>query len=120
MERVYGVVKRIIYFDEEQGFGILQLKLDYANADLAKYRDTLFTNTLTILSHFDRKPILDEEYAFTGDFETSNYGLQFRAKTFQRINAHSEEGIITYLSSDYFPGIGKVTAKKVYDALGDD
>src|SRR5690554_1154084 len=118
MERVYGAVTRINYYDEDQGFGIVKIKLDYRDKELAKYRETLFSNSLTVLSNFDRKPIIDEEFEFEGDFETSSYGIQFRAKTFKRRNEQSKESIITYLSSDYFPRVGKVAATKVFNALG--
>ncbi|HHU55831.1 MAG TPA: ATP-dependent RecD-like DNA helicase [Acholeplasmataceae bacterium] len=118
MEKIYGVVQKLIYYDENQGFGIIHIKLDYQNPDLMQYREKLFSNIVTVLSNFDRRPIIDEEYYFTGDFETSSYGLQFRAKTFQRLEPQNEEGIITYLSSDFFPGVGIKTAQKVYRALG--
>lgn len=118
MERVYGAVTRINYYDEDQGFGIVKIKLDYRDKELAKYRETLFSNSLTVLSNFDRKPIIDEEFEFEGNFETSSYGIQFRAKAFKRRNEQSKESIVTYLSSDYFPGVGKVAATKVFEALG--
>lgn len=118
MEKLKGVVTKIIYYDEDSGFAIIKIKIDYKDRDMVKYREILFHNILSVLSNFDRKPILDEEYEFTGEFETTKYGIQLRAKAFKRINDQSMEGIITYLSSEYFPGIGKAIAKRVYDALG--
>lgn len=118
METVVGSVVRVTYYDEEKGFGIVKIKLDYKDPQMAKYKTTLFSNVLTILSSFDRKPMIEEEFEFTGEFETSSYGPQLKAKTFSRRNEQSKEGIVTYLSSDYFPGIGQATATKVFEALG--
>lgn len=119
MDIIYGVVTKVNYYDENKGFGIVKLKLDYTDKEMAKYRNKLFTNTFSVLSSFDRKPLLEEVYQFSGEFETSQFGMQFKAKTFERLNEDSKEGIITYLSSDNFPSIGKATATKIYNKLGD-
>ena len=120
MDKVRGIVTKITYFDDSNGFGIIKIKLDYKDKEMVKFREFLFSNILTILSNFDRRPILDEEFEFIGEFESSSYGMQLHAKSFKRINDQSKEGIITYLSSEYFPGIGKVIAAKVFDVLGKD
>ena len=36
----------------------------------------------------------------------------------KRRNEETLEGVVTYLSSDLFPGIGKATATKVFNELG--
>lgn len=120
MDKVIGVVQKIVFYNETNGYGIIKLKLDYKNPELAKYRTTLFSNVLSILCTFDRKPYEDEEYEFEGDIETSTYGYQLKASKFRRINETSKEGIVTYLSSELFPGIGKKAATKVFEALGDE
>ena len=118
MDTIYGVVVKVNYYDEAKAFGIVRLRLDYTDKELAKYRNILFTNTISVLSTFDRKPIMEEEYSFSGEFESSQFGMQFKAKTFERLNEDTKEGVITYLSSDNFPTIGRVTAAKIYDKLG--
>ena len=120
MDKIIGVVQKVVYYNETNGYGIIKLKLDYKNPELAKYRTTLFSNVLSILCTFDRKPYDDEEYEFEGELETSSYGYQLKANKFRRINENSKEGIVTYLSSELFPGIGKKAAEKVFDALGDE
>lgn len=111
MDKVIGVVQKIVFYNETNGYGIIKLKMDYKNPELAKYRTTLFSNVLSILCTFDRKPYEDEEYEFEGEIETSTYGYQLKASKFRRINETSKEGIVTYLSSELFPGIGKKAAK---------
>lgn len=120
MEKITGVVNKVVYYDENKGFGIIKLKLDFKNKEMAEYRNVLFSNILTILSNFDRKPIVDEEYYFEGELETSNYGIQLRSKMYKRLNEDTKEGIITYLSSELFPTIGLVNATRIYDALGNN
>ncbi|MBO4622784.1 MAG: ATP-dependent RecD-like DNA helicase [Bacilli bacterium] len=118
MDIIYGVVTKVNYYDEAKSFGIVKLRIDFNDKEMAKYRNILFTNTFSVLSVFDRKPLIEEEYKFSGEFETTSFGPQFKAKTFEHINEDSKEGIIAYLSSDNFPGVGKATALKIYNKLG--
>lgn len=120
MDKVIGAVNKIIYFNENNGYGIIKLKLDYKNSINANYRNILFSNILSILCTFDRRPFEEEEYEFEGELETSSYGYQIKASKFRRINENSKEGIVTYLSSELFPGIGKKAAEKIFDTLGND
>ena len=64
--------------------------------------------------------ISDEEYDFFGEFVTNQYGIQFKAKSFSRRNEQTLEGVVAYLSSDFFPGIGKTTATNIFNTLGSD
>ena len=118
MEKLYGVVQKITYFNKENGYGIIRIKLNYKDKKIAIYKAKLFTNELTVLCHFDRAPLEDEEYDFEGDFINSQYGLQFKATTFLRRSNETLEGVVSYLSSELFPQIGKVTASKIFTALG--
>ena len=52
--------------------------------------------------------------------EHPTYGEQFKVELFKRAQLNSVEGLITYLSSDYFPGIGPKTATKIVEAFGSD
>ena len=118
MEKLYGVVQKITYFNKENGYGIIRIKLNYKDKKIAIYKAKLFTNELTVLCHFDRAPLEDEEYDFEGDFINSQYGLQFKATTFLRRSNETLEGVVSYLSSELFPQIGKVTASKIFTSLG--
>lgn len=117
-EKLYGTVVKIVYFKEENGFGIIRIKLNYQDNKIAKLKAKLFTNFLTVTCNFDRKPLIDEEYDFDGEFVETDYGTQFKAKFFERRNETTLEGVVTYLSSEFFPGIGRVTATKIFEELG--
>ena len=120
MEIIRGAVSKLNYYDNSTGFGIVRLKLDFKNKEMVKYRSTLFSNIISVLATFDRQPLVDEEYEFSGEFETSQYGLQLRAKQFKRLSINNLNGVITYLASDFFPGIGKKTAEKVFNTIGEN
>jgi exodeoxyribonuclease V alpha subunit len=119
-EALFGVITKVTYYSDETHFGVVKIKLDYQDRKIAKYKAKLFTNLLTVTANFDRQPIVDEEYDFYGQFVTNQYGMQFKANRFSRRNENTEEGVITYLSSNLFPGVGKVAATKIYQEFGKD
>ncbi|WP_125703159.1 SF1B family DNA helicase RecD2 [Lacticaseibacillus daqingensis] len=61
----------------------------------------------------------DETYTFTGSLVNHpKYGGQFQAANYQVEKPTSKQGLVNYLSSDKFFGIGQKTAAKIVDALG--
>jgi len=119
-EALYGVIAKITYYNDDTHFGVVKIKLDYQDKRIAKYKAKLFTNILIVTGTFDRQPLIDEEYDFYGEFVTNQYGTQFKAARFSRRNENTLEGVITYLSSELFPGIGRVTATKIFNTLGEN
>ncbi|MHC5217017.1 SF1B family DNA helicase RecD2 [Enterococcus sp. LJL128] len=63
----------------------------------------------------------EEPYRFFGDFvDHPRYGRQFQSESYRQERPTSTNGVIAYLSSDKFPGIGKKTAEKIVELLGDE
>ena len=63
---------------------------------------------------------LEQNYAFKGKYiDHRKYGRQFQAVSYTEIRDTSRLGIINYLSSDLFTGIGPATARKIYQAFGE-
>lgn len=61
----------------------------------------------------------ENPYRFFGKLvDHPKYGKQFQAANYQSEVPTSREGVIGYLASDEFPGLGKKTAEKIVDALG--
>lgn len=61
----------------------------------------------------------DETYTFTGHMENHpKYGQQFAATSYKSDQPTSRDGLIGYLASSRFPGIGAKTATKIVDVLG--
>lgn len=63
----------------------------------------------------------DVLYDIYGEYvEHPKYGMQFRFHTMERLLPSEKEGVIRYLCSHQFPGIGRVTAEKIVNRVGDD
>lgn len=118
-EKLYGSIARVTFHNETTGYTIASIELDYSDKTIAKHKSKLFSNRLTVVGMLDRKPFEHEEYIFEGDFITDpNYGLQFKFFAFERKSVDTIEGVVSYLSSDFFPGIGRKTAKIIVEQLG--
>ena len=62
----------------------------------------------------------DVVYNIYGHYtEHPKYGLQFAVESYDKPLPQEQEGIISYLSSARFPGIGKKTAEKIVSVLGE-
>ncbi|WP_062355595.1 ATP-dependent RecD-like DNA helicase [Bacillus kwashiorkori] len=63
----------------------------------------------------------EESYIFYGKFqEHPRYGVQFHSTHFQKELPKSKQGLIHYLSSELFKGIGKKTAETIVETLGEN
>ncbi|WP_100332077.1 SF1B family DNA helicase RecD2 [Bacillus xiapuensis] len=61
-----------------------------------------------------------ETYVFYGAFiDHPKFGRQFHAKYAQKEIPQTKQGIINYLSSELFKGIGKKTAEQIVETLGE-
>ncbi len=76
-------------------------------------------STMTIVGNF---PHLEDglSYEFVGRIKENKYGTQLYVESYSKIKEFSEDGIIAYLSSDKFYGIGPKIAKAIVDKLGLD
>ncbi len=63
----------------------------------------------------------DELYRFYGDVVNHpRYGEQLKVDSYQQDKPTSASGMINYLSSDKFPGIGKKTAENIVTLFGEN
>lgn len=106
-DKVIGFIKSYVYKNESNGYTIAKL-------------ETNEKETLSIVGYF---PLLSEDlsYEFEGEFtQHPKYGKQFVVSNYKRLENVSESGLVRYLSSDNFSGIGPVTAEKIVGLLGSD
>lgn len=105
--KVRGFIKSYVFKNESNGYTIAKLE----------------TNDKELISIVGYFPLLSEEleYEFTGE-ETIHpkFGRQLTVKSYERLDNTSESGLVRYLSSDNFSGIGPVTAEKIVSLLGTD
>lgn len=108
---VQGRVEHIVFAAQDSFFKILAIEVDDNNFD---YDDTV----LTVTGNFGDIQV-DGEYEFFGRITThAKYGRQFVADNYQRISTGTISGLVQYLSSERFKGIGEATAQKIVDELG--
>lgn len=104
-ERIKGYITRYRFHNEENNYSIATLK-------------TTDERKLTITGYFP-KVTSDLLYEIEGSWiNHPTYGEQFQVDIFKRAEVTSVEGLITYLSSDHFPGIGPKTAEKIVNIIG--
>ena len=107
MERIEGQVERVTFFNEQNGFAVLRVKVR-GQRDL-----------VTVLGAL---PAVNggEWVHATGDWTRDpQHGLQFRADTLSATAPNSREGIEKYLGSGMIKGIGPVLAKKLVAKFGE-
>jgi len=107
METIIGKVKNYVFHNEENSYSI---------ARITNESDEI----ITIVGYF---PIVSEDimYEFTGSWVKHNsYGDQFKIDSFKKCEEQSASGLISYLSSSFFHGIGPKTAEKIVNHFGND
>lgn len=115
MSYIKGVYKKDI-FKSEKGYIIGLLKLEETDNEEMKH---FIGKTITFTGYFHE---LDEgdSYTFNGnEKEHPRYGLQFEVTSYEKLKPTDKDGIVAFLSSDLFPGIGKKLAASIVDTLGE-
>lgn len=106
MIKITGVVDRIIFRNDENGYTVAKF---ISEGD----EITIVGNCLELKTSMD--------YELKGDFTFhKKFGEQFEFSEIEQILPKSEEGIIKYLSSGIIPFIGEKTAKKIVDEFKED
>lgn len=107
VENVKGKIKNYVFHNDENSYSIARITTE----DL---------KTVTIVGYF---PVLSEDitYEFLGTWVKHNtYGEQLKVESFKKCEEQSRSGLISYLSSSFFHGIGPKTAEKIVDHFGLD
>ncbi|MCF6138047.1 SF1B family DNA helicase RecD2 [Pseudalkalibacillus berkeleyi] len=110
---IKGTILHVIYKNNDTFYSVL--KVSTKDTNLAEVeKEMIMVGTFPVLSE-------EETYIFWGDVKDHpKYGTQFVVEFYRKDLPRSEEGMIQYLSSDLFNGIGKKTAEKVIQTLGDE
>ncbi|MFV2046742.1 ATP-dependent RecD-like DNA helicase [Metabacillus litoralis] len=109
---VKGLVKVVIFHNEQNLYSVLKVRVHETSEDIED-------KEITVTGYF---PFLheDDTYTFFGSFTNHpKFGLQFQTEHFRKEIPQTKEGIIQYLSSDLFKGIGKKTAEAIVEKLGE-
>jgi exodeoxyribonuclease V alpha subunit len=108
-----GVVERITFRNDENGYTVLKLKPDKRIRE-AEAKD----GTVSVIGVMPQLAP-GESLELTGAWIDDNkYGRQFRAETITPTQPDSLDGIRRYLSSGIVAGIGEATAEKIVKHFG--
>jgi len=114
MSYIDGSISRYLFYNEENSYSVIKIKI----ADTNETELTFFEPTIIVCGFF---PKLDKHtnYRFSGTVtHHEKYGVQYNATSFERVVDNTQVGLIDYLSSDLFKGIGKKTAERIVEKLG--
>lgn len=105
MESIQGKIKNYVFRNDDNGYSVARVITD---------EEAL----VTIVGYL---PKISEDviYEFTGEWVNhQTYGKQLKVETFKKAEAQSLSGLVSYLSSSFFTGIGPKTAEKIVSTLG--
>lgn len=106
MEIIEGVVRDIIFQNEENAFCIMRIE-DDEDVHIALGTFPFIAVGQTLRLH--------------GDWTThASFGKQFKCVNYEEVMPDSLKGIEKYLASGSISGIGPITAKKLVDKFGHD
>jgi len=114
MSYVDGSIERYLFFNEDNSYSVIKIRI----TDTDEIELTHFEPTIIVCGFF---PKLDKvsNYRFHGSLAHHNkYGIQYNAHSFESIMDNTYTGLVDYLSSDLFKGIGKKTAERIVDKFG--
>ena len=105
---ITGIVKNFIYEASDSTYKVLEVLLNDSN------------ESCIVVGNFINIE-LDMCYEFTGEFKIhSKYGYQFIASSYNKSTSFTQDGLINYLSSEKFLGIGPKLALQIVTKLGLD
>ena len=111
---IKGKFKRSIY-ETEKGYVVGLLKINDTNDESLEdfiNKEMTFTGYFADLNE-------DDDYIFYGHIKQHpRYGTQYEVLEYERIKPEDKDGIVDFLSSDLFPGVGEKLAIKIVDTLG--
>ena len=101
---------RNVYYKTDKGFMVGIFKIRETNdKELEEY----LNKTITFSGNF-HELIEEADYILYGDVSTHpKYGFQYKVTYYEKLIPEEKNSIISFLSSDLFPGIGLKTATKI-------
>lgn len=104
-------------FSSDNGYIIGIVKLKETNISELEY---YINRSITITGYFYELN-MNDTYLFYGNLVNHpKYGLQFNVSEYERMKPEDKDGIVSFLSSDLFKGVGEKLATQIVDVLGKD
>ena len=114
MTYIKGTYRKSI-FTSDKGYVIGLFKIKETDNEELK----MYVNKIITFTGYFHELNLDDMYIFKGDVVNHpKYGLQFNVLEYERLKPEDEDGLVAFLSSDLFKGVGEKLAKSIVDTLG--
>jgi len=108
---IKGELLHLIFHNEETLYTVAKIRVNES-------AEKLDNKEVTVVGMMP-EPERDLTYLFQGNFtDHSRFGRQYKFEQAQKVIPETTQGIILYLSSDRFPGIGRKTAEAIVENLG--
>ncbi|MEK3890626.1 SF1B family DNA helicase RecD2 [Bacillus sp. FSL K6-3431] len=102
-----------IFHNEQNLYSVIRVRVEDTN-DENKDKEAVITGYFPKIHE-------QETYIFYGQYKDHpKFGVQFHASHFKKEMPQTKQGVATYLSSGLFKGIGKKTAERIVDELGEN
>ena len=102
-------------FSSSKGYVIGLFKVRETNDEEMK----LYINKSVTFTGYFHELNEDDMYCFYGEtVDHPKYGIQFQVSDYERLKPEDEDGLVAFLSSDLFKGVGVTLAKSIVDTLG--
>lgn len=104
-----GQISYIVFRNEDTGYTVAKFTTEQKNE-----KNISITGIFNSVDN-------DSLYRLYGQYiQHPTYGIQFKVEKYDKLLPTKKEGIVKYLSSSIFKGIGKKTAESIVEFLGED
>lgn len=102
-----------IFHNEQNLYTVLRIRIEETNEQ--------YDDKEAVITGYFPKIHEQENYIFYGELKDHpKFGQQFHATHFRKDIPQTKQGVVSYLSSELFKGIGRKTAEKIVDTLGEN
>ena len=109
MEEIQGYLITTLFHNEKNKYSVIKIRLDQKKDE-----------NVVVVGYFD-VPLKENLVRYTGTYvDHQKYGKQFLVEQYEKVLPNDNEGVIRYLSSSTFKGVGTATAKIIVETLGKD
>ncbi|WP_425435167.1 SF1B family DNA helicase RecD2 [Oceanobacillus rekensis] len=109
---IKGQLVNTIFHNEAEHFSIVKISVEETNEDF-KEKEIVAKGYFSNLQK-------QTTYYFYGEFERHvRFGLQYKVSSYKTLIPDTKDGLVSYLSSDLFYGIGEKTAERIIGHLGE-
>ncbi|MDD4635817.1 MAG: AAA family ATPase, partial [Dehalococcoidales bacterium] len=113
---IKGSFRRSIY-KADSGYMVGLFKIRETNDETLND----YVNKTVTFTGFFHDLNMDDTYLFYGGVtEHERYGFQYEVKEYERVKPEGKEGLIEFLASDLFSGVGEKMALKIVEQFGDN